>query len=318
MTMNSDTQQHPHDLLEAFALDALDAVDEQDVSDHLERCADCDVIVNRHLAVTAAFAASVAQAAPPEGLRSRILEVVEPSASPSSPLTQSISVSTPRPSRSWSRVSSVVTGRWIRALVPAAAVLAVALVAITMVLNLQVSADLDEVQAENSRLQSTLDRNMATTTALSARSSETVNRMQGSLQRWQQTSYALAQPGNQTLVMTPVRADEAARGVLVVSEDQSAGVLMVSSLMPPEPGSVYHVWLTRGGQRYWAGEMGVDERGWGTMTLSPLDSLGQYDSLQLSMGMGVAAVMAAPPGSAERARATAGMVGDMILIASLN
>lgn len=316
--MNRDTAQHPYDLLEAFALDALDAGDEQVVIDHLEWCVHCDAILSKNLRVAVAFAESVASVAPPESLRVRILEVVEPFPLAAAPSAQSVSVSTPRPSRSWSRVSSVVTGRWIRALVPVAAVLVVVLVATTMVLNMQVSSDLDEVQAENSRLELRLDRSMATTSALAARSSETVNQMQGSLQRWQQTSYALAQPGNQTLVMTPVRPDVGAQGVLVVSEDDSAGVLMVSNLMPPEMGSVYHVWLTRGGQRYWAGEMDVDERGWGTMTLSPLDSLGQYDSVQLSMGMGVAVALAAPPGSEERARATVSMVGDMILVASLN
>lgn len=317
MTTNSDNYLHPYDLLEAFALDALGPAEEQAVADHLEWCVHCDAIVNQNLAITTALADSVELHAPPEGLKTRILDIVESPSARTVPQRVSVSVSTPRPARSWSRVSSLFSGRWVRTLVPATSVLAVVFVAISIVLNMQVAGDLDDVQGENALLQQRLDRSMATTTALSARSSATVNQMQGNLQRWQQTSYALAQPGNQTLVMTAARADVSARGVLVVSEDGSAGVLMVSDLMPSMTDSVYHVWLTRGGQRYWAGEMDVDQKGWGTMTLAPRDPLARYDAVQLSKGLGVAAAMAAPPGSAERARATAGMVGEMILVANL-
>jgi hypothetical protein len=62
----------------------------------------------------------------------------------------------------------------------------------------------------------------------------------------------------------------------------------------------------------------VDERGWGTLPMSARESLLQYDSVQISHGMGVASAMAAPVGSSERARATAGMVGDLVLVATLD
>jgi hypothetical protein len=208
----------------------------------------------------------------------------------------------------------------VRLFTPVAAMLAVALVAVTVGLNVQIAGNLDDMQSENTQLRQRLDQSMATTTAL-ARSSDTVTQMQGSLQQWQQTSYALAQPGNQTVLLSAARVGVDARGFLVVSGDGSAGLLMVSDLMPPQPNSVYHVWLTRGAQRFWAGEMEVDEKGSGAMQLiphlTPNDSLLNYDKIQLTRGLGVAAALATPPGSIERARASASMVGDMVLEAPL-
>ena len=199
---------------------------------------------------------------------------------------------------------------------PAVAVLALVAIGVSTALNLQMSDQMGAVQSENTALRRQLDQSMATTTAL-ASASNTVSQMQGNLQRWQETSYALAQPGNQTLVLSPAEPGVDSRGVLVLSEDGREAVLMASDLETPRPDSVYHVWLTRGGQWYWAGEMDVDERGWGTMPMKSRDSLLQYDSVQISHGAGVASAMASPAGSSERAEATAGMVGDLVLVATL-
>ena len=314
MTTSYGTNQHPYGLLEAFALNALEPWEEGAVAAHIDLCPGCAAIAEQHLLTAQAMAHVVAQEEPPERLRARILDSVSSPA----PAVPSVSVSVPRrrPAGSWSRVSSVVSSRWVRLLTPATAVLAVALIAVMVGLNVQMAGDMDEMQSENTQLRQQMERNLATTTAL-ARSSEAVSQMRGSLQQWQQTSYALAQPGNQTLVMSPARPSVDSKGVLVISEDGAEGVLMVSGLDAPQPGSVYHVWLTHGGQRYWVGEMDVDERGWGAMQLRPADPLNNYDSIQLSQGIGVAVALATPAGSVERARATAGMVGDMVLVAPL-
>lgn len=312
MTTNA-TNQHPYGLLEAFALDALEPEEEEAVTRHIEGCAGCADVAEGHLRTACSLAQAIPQQEPPEQLRTRLLDSIDPPAAPMSSVSVSVSR---RPPRSWSRVSSAIGRRWARLLTPVAAVVAVALIAVSVGLNIQISGSLDSLQSENSQLRQRLDRNMATTTAM-ARSSESVSQMQGSLQQWQQTSYALAQPGNRTVVLSAARPGVDARGFLVVSGDDSAGILMVSDLVPPLPDSVYHVWLTRGGQRFWAGEMQVDGQGSGAMQLMPGDSLTNYDSIQLSRGMGVAAALAAPPGSIERERATAGMVGDMVLAAPL-
>ena len=318
MTTNRLQAQHPYELLEAFALDALDPAEEQAVIDHLEWCANCDAIVNDNLRVATALAQSVEHQAPPDGLRASILDVV---GSPSVGIPQprvSVSVTSRRPPRSWSRVSAVFSGRWVRMLAPATTALAAAFIAVAIVLNLQMAEDLDEVQAENSQLQQQLDQGMATTTAL-ARSSERVSQMQSSLQQWQQAGHTLAQPADQIIEMRAVQPGMESGRLLCTSEDCSAGVLLVSGLMAPQPDSDYHVWLTRGGQLYWVGEIDANERGGGLLPVpsSAQDSLSYFDSILVTRGMGVAAALSAPANSAEREQATANMVGDMVLVASL-
>ena len=307
------------DLLEAFALDVLEPDEEPAVAGHVEQCEICLALVDDNLRVVAAIADSVPVASAPAELRQRLLDSVAPVSAerPDQSVSQMVSVSHRRPARSWSRVSYAVSMRWTRVLAPVVAVLAVVAIAITTAVNLQMSDRVNDVQSENSQLRRQLDQSMATTAAL-AQTSNTVSRMQGNLQRWQETSYALAQPGNQTLVLSPASPGIESRGVFVLSEDGREAVLMASDLADPRPDSVYHVWLTRGGQWYWAGEMDVDERGWGTMPMSSQESLLQYDSVQISHGMRVAAAMAAPVGSSERARATTGMVGDLVLVATLD
>ena len=314
MTTSSATGQHPYDLLDAFALDALEPDEEQSLIDHLDVCSHCYALADESLRATTALADSVSQQPPPANVRAQLLASLDfAEEDPASSV--SVSVPTPRPARSWSRVTRIGS-RWGRFLVPAGAALAIALIAVTVALNVQIAGDIDSLQSENATLRSRLDQSLSTTSAL-ARSSSTVSQMEGNLQRWQQTSLALAQQGNRTVLLSATQPNTAARGFLVVSGDGSAGILMVSQLAPPRPDSVYHVWLTRSGQRLWEGELAVDDSGIGTMHLMPGDSLLNYDSIQVSQGMGVAAALAAPPGSVERARATASMVGDMVLVAQL-
>ena len=318
MTTNNRTTRHPFDLLEAFALDALEPEEELAVEVHLEGCGICASLVGDNQRVAAAIADSVPASSPPPELRRRLLDSVDSAGTeqPQPSVSPRVQVSQRRPARSWSRVSQALSKRWTRVLGPAIAVLALVAIGISTALNLQMSDQMGTVQSENTALRRQLDESMATTTAL-ASASNTMSQMQGNLQRWQETSYALAQPGNQTLVLSPASPSVDSRGVLVLSEDGTEAVLMASDLEAPRPDSVYHVWLTRGGQWYWAGEMDVDERGWGTMPMRSQDSLMQYDSVQISHGAGVAAAMASPAGSSERAEAAAGMVGDLVLVATL-
>ncbi len=314
MTTSSATGQHPYDLLDAFSLDALEPDEEQSLIDHLELCSHCSALADQNLQAAAALASSVLQQQPPEYIRAKVLDSLGLPVEDTAP-SVSVSVPAPRPPRSWSRVTSIGS-RWARFLVPAGAALAVALIAVTVALNVQIAGDIDNLQSENASLRNRLDQSLATTSAL-ARSSSTVSQMEGNVQRWQQTSLALAQQGNQTVLLSATQPGAAARGFLVLSVDGFSGILMASQLAPPRPDSVYHVWLTKGGQRFWEGELAVDNSGIGAMQLIPGDSLLNYDAIQVSQGMGVAAALAAPPGSAERARATANMVGDMILVAQL-
>ena len=294
MTTNNAT--HPYNLLEAFALDALEADEEQAVLEHIEGCLECASVIDGHLLTAAALAFTAPSQAPPERVRTNLLASVELP----QPELQRVSLSQRRPSRGWAGTYSALGKRWARLLTPVTAVAAVAVVAVVIALNVQISGQMDEMQAENNLLREEMGQNQATATAQLALASDTVTQIQGSLHLLQNT---LAQPGNRSLPMNPMQPNSPARGVIVLSGDGNMGVIMASELEPLEGDSAYHVWLMRGQERVRVGNMDVDENGWGTVPLHMDNSLSQFDTVQLSR--------------APLALASVGIVGDIVLEASL-
>ena len=287
---------HPEDLLEAFALDALEPEEEQTVLDHLEECLNCSSLVSGYLATTAALAITLPAATPPEHVRANLLAAVEPSP----PAPRQATLPTASRPNNWARIYTGLGQRWSRLLMPVTAVAAVAVAAFLIAVNVQVAGDRDEMMAKNTELQESLAESRATATAQLALASNAMADMQGDLEFLQNT---LAQPGNQSLTMNPMQVNSRSRGVLVVSGDMTMAVVMAFDLEIPEEDSAYHVWLMQRGQRTWIGDMDVDERGWGTMALNMGDSMSQFDSLQLTRApLGLASV---------------GIVGDIVLEVAL-
>ena len=273
-------------------MDALEPEEEQTVLDHLEECLQCSSLVSDHLETTAALGLTLPAATPPEHVRANLLATIDPPPPvPREAMLRTVS----RPSN-WSRVYTGLGRRWGRILMPATAVAAVAVAAFLIAVNVQITGDRDEMMAQNTELQESLEESRATATAQLALASSEIAEMQGDLQFLQNT---LAQPGNQALVMNPMLLNSRSRGVLVMSGDMTVAVVMASGLEMPEDDLAYHVWLMQRGQRTWVGNMDVDEAGWGTMALNMGDSMSQFDALQLSR--------------APLSLASVGIVGDIIL-----
>ena len=95
--MTTDSSTHPYDLLEAFALDALETDEEQTVLEHIEGCPECASVIEDHLLTAATLAFTAPSQTPPERVRTRLLTLVELS----QPEPQRVSVSQCRPSRGW-------------------------------------------------------------------------------------------------------------------------------------------------------------------------------------------------------------------------
>ena len=77
MTTNRETTRHPLDLLEAFALDALEPEEEFAVEVHIGQCVTCAALVGDNRRVVAAIADSVPASLPSPELRSRLLNSVD-------------------------------------------------------------------------------------------------------------------------------------------------------------------------------------------------------------------------------------------------
>ena len=52
-----------------------------------------------------------------------------------------------------------------------------------------------------------------------------------------------------------------------MSHDGNPGVIMVARMEPPSASSGYHVWLISGQDKVWASQIGIEDRGWGIVSL---------------------------------------------------
>jgi len=98
----------------------------------------------------------------------------------------------------------------------------------------------------------------------------------------QQASYELAQPDNMSLELLPPSSNSPSQGILLVSHAGNRGVIMVAGMEPPSTSSGYHVWLMRGQDKVWAGQIGIDDRGWGTVSLILPESIMGFEKVELT------------------------------------
>lgn len=287
---------HPEDLLEAFALDALEPEEEENVLEHLEQCPQCSGLVAEYLRTATALADMVPVAEPPEHVRIGLMASIEP---PQEATTDKATLPRRQP-RNWSGIYSGIGSRWGRLLMPVTAGAAVVVAAFLIAINVQITGERDDMMAKNSQLQESHDESMATATTQLALASEAISQIQGDLQFLQST---LAQPGTQSLIMDPMQPNSDAWGVLALSGDGTMAVVMASELEPLTEGLAYHVWLMNAGKRTWAGDMIVDEHGWGAVALDMSTSTSGFETVQVSR--------------APLTLGSAGIVGDIVLQVSL-
>ena len=61
---------------------------------------------------------------------------------------------------------------------------------------------------------------------------------------------------------------------------------MVVGLNEPPSQSAYQVWLTGEGEPVMVGQVSVDSTGWGATTIYPVESLFEFDRVQITNGPG--------------------------------
>jgi len=265
---------HPEDMLEAFALDALDLDEEERILDHLDGCVQCSDAVDRYQETAAALARSVNPQEPPPGLRARLMQAV----SREEPVTQEA----PAPQLVPSFGDRLIDSRLVRVLVPMAASAAMVLVVLAVAMNIRISGQVDDLKQENASLKASLDSNVATMTAQISDAADAESKVMDTVLKLQQASYELARPDNMSLELRSPYAGSRAQGILVVSSDGSRGVIMVAGMEPPSPSTSYHVWLMRGKYKVWVGQVGVDSRGWGTVSLQLPESIMGFERVELT------------------------------------
>jgi len=189
---------------------------------------------------------------------------------------------TPEPRLVPSIGDRLIDCRLVRVLVPMAASAAMVLVVLAVAMNVRVSNEVDDLKRDNASLKANLDSNMSTMTAQINAASDAESEVMDTVIQLQQTSYELARPNNLSLELRPPKAGSRSQGILLVSSDGRRGVIMVAGMEPPSPSTSYHVWLMRGQDKVWVGQVGVDSRGWGTVSLTLTEPILGFERVELT------------------------------------
>lgn len=178
----------------AYLLGALDAGNCDAVAEHIEECPACKAEARRINETVGVLGMLVPSAKPPADLRDRFLSSLEPEAP---------AAAKPEPVR-------MVTPRWMRFALVAAAVLVVALLGWNIILSLNLSHTQAQLAAAQQPRQ----------------------------------GIPLVAGASQAIPLVPKSSD--ATGMLYVSPDSNYGVLIVEKLPQAQPGMVYQIWLIQG------------------------------------------------------------------------
>jgi anti-sigma-K factor RskA len=270
---------HPEDLFDAYVLGSLEEEERDTFEAHLESCESCLRGLEGWEETSALFAQSVPQFTPPGQLRASIMEAVDalpPVFSPPSANTMpGASKADPAPRFTLSSFA-----------MPLAATLVIGLLSASLILNVVTTSRLNSLEQEraatNARL-SVLEEGQSAASAGIRQLAEDGQYTNASLQQVMETSYLMAKPFTQPLLLRPTNGRSDSEGVLLVTADGQKAILMLANMDQPQPPQEYQVWLSRNGQELPVGQISVDSSGWGTMALNPPESLYGFDWMNLTV-----------------------------------
>ncbi len=277
---------HPDELLEGFALDALEDDEFLQVEQHLDSCVRCRGYVTQLHQTTSGLGLFLDQSIPPAALGLRIRQAltasVETAPVETEPNSRSTGVSARR---------RFTTPQWA---MPLAAVLMLSLFSLSLFMNIQATGRMDQMERASSTVTAQLDLAVAQTKRLeednearsnqvAAAASTEASQMMDTIQEIRAASYLLALPETRPLVLEPPGGAGDSQGVLLVEDKGNRAFLMISDMAQPPPRRPYQVWLVRDGRRMWAGQVAVDSTGWGSLALRPPEPVSQFEWVNLTM-----------------------------------
>ena len=253
---NLSNDPHPDDLLGGYALHAIDQVEEPQVDAHMEGCLQCRQAVSQLHEVASRLGQSVAPLTPAPYLQSRIMAALQQTRPPIIPTLETA------PPFGFGR-------RLARLLVPMAGVLVILFV-LSLVYNVRLAGRIDQLEMENVSVSARLF-NFSLENA----------RLLEALQQQDVSSYLLANPASQPMLLEPPQGNGKSQGVLLVADDGRHAILMVAGMQETAPGTGYQVWVLRPGEGLRMGQLEVDSTGWGAKDLFLPEPLFQFDRVEL-------------------------------------
>ena len=237
-------------MLALEALEALDGAEKQALEAHLSTCAECAAELRELRDSTAVLAYAAPPVAPPEGLRTRILEIIK-----TLPQTQEVS----KPSRNGDQQDSTGTAQTQAQVIPFAerprraafcgeslmgrlAAIAAALVIVAL------AALLFALWQRNTEMQQQLaglsDRLNQTQRELNAAQNK-LHEAQNEIARAREIEELLTVPGARVTLIELAGTERAPAASAALAYDQTTGraVLLAKSLPAPPAGEVYKLWF---------------------------------------------------------------------------
>ena len=274
-----DYGSHPDDLLEAYAIDALDPEEEVWVETHLESCSECRDRVNGWQNAAYLLALAVEPVAAPERLKARTLAA----------LPSRRRVTLPDFRRLIPAMPAWGLRNWA---VPVAATVFLALLGSSIFLNMRISSQVDQMVQQNSTVTAQLGQAIAQNQRLATVNSGLQTRLVESegmgsglmndMRKIRTLSFLTAHPDTQPLVMRPTGVNDQQQGVILVGDGGQQALLMVTNMVESAGTNPYQVWLVKDGIRELAGQLKVDATGWGTLNLMPTEPVFKYDYVNLT------------------------------------
>jgi hypothetical protein len=240
------------EMIEAYALGALDAPDQTLVEAHLAECADCRKLLNEYVEMINSLPQAVALASPlqlPDALKARVLQSLEtvPPLTPAEAAPKKSQQTFPRPKSSWWRTR------------PLAAAAAVLLIVVLLGWSVQLSVALARERALRTEFANLVDQQEIVLEVID--SNKTTRRV----------------------LLPPEKGSSDAYGKLFTRSDLPHGVAMAARLLQPPVGQAYHLWVISDGQTHLAGVMKVNEQGFGLLVFDADRNGPVYDSAQLTL-----------------------------------
>ena len=266
-------------MFEPYVLGSLEE-DERDAFEaHLEGCLPCVQAVAYFLQAGLALADAVPQVSAPQRIGNRVLESVEelpPIFRPSDGEGALKKVGSEAPTRFTLSTFAM----------PLAATIVVGLLTASLIMNVVTTSRLNTLQQErletNSRLEQ-LEAGLASASTGVSQLAVEGQQTDSALKQVMETSYLMARPFTQPLLLSPTDGNSESEGVLLVTGDGRKAILMLANMEPPQPSQAFNVWLSRNGQHLPVGQISVDSSGWGTMALDPPESLYGFDWMNLTV-----------------------------------
>ena len=197
---------HPDELLEAFALDALENDEYLQVEQHLDSCPLCRGYVAQLHQTASGLGLFLDQAIPPAALGLRIRQAL------TGPVENAPVETGPRP-----RSTRVPPSRWFTTppwAMPLAAVLMLSLFSLSLFMNIQAAGRMDRMERADSTVTAQLDQTVAQSKRLeednkllaaqvAACTASDASQMMDTVQEIRAASYLLAHPQTRPLVLEP-------------------------------------------------------------------------------------------------------------------